>query len=102
LHHWSVWLALGWLMVAVVVWLSLSPSPPKGPDFPDSDKLLHGLTYLVLTGWFGQLYRSRAGRLGWVAGFAALGRGAGSDAGVGGCPRGVVGRRDPSFGDRAI
>jgi len=94
LHHRSVWLALGWLMVAVVVWLSLSPSPPKGPDFPDSDKLLHGLTYLVLTGWFGQLYRSRAGRLGWAAGFAALGA-------VLEVMQGVGGIREASWGDGA-
>lgn len=60
-------------MVAVVVWLSLSPSPPKGPDFPDSDKLMHGLTYLVLTVWFGQLYRSNGGRFGWALSLAAMG-----------------------------
>lgn len=73
LRYRAAWLAIGWLMVAVVVYLSLSPSPPKGPDFPDSDKLMHGLTYLVLTAWFGQLYRSVSGRLGWAVVFATLG-----------------------------
>lgn len=73
LRYRAVWLAIGWLMVAVVVYLSLSASPPKGPDFPDSDKLMHGLTYLVLTAWYGQLYRSGGGRLGWAVAFAALG-----------------------------
>jgi VanZ family protein len=92
LNYQPVWLALGWLMVAVVIWLSLSPSPPKGPDFPDSDKLMHGLTYLVLTGWFGQLYRSRVGRLGWAVGFAALGA-------VLEVMQGVGGVREASWGD---
>jgi VanZ family protein len=73
LRYGAIWQVMGWLMVAVVVYLSLSPSPPKGPDFPDSDKLMHGLTYLVLTVWFGQLYRSGGGRLGWATAFAAMG-----------------------------
>ena len=84
LNYRSVWLATGWLMVALVVYLSLSPSPPPGPDFPDSDKLMHGLTYLVLTGWFGQLYPSRIGRLVAALGFAAMGAGLELLQGLGG------------------
>lgn len=34
---------------------------------------MHGVTYLMLTAWFGQLHRSRGGRLGWAVAFAAMG-----------------------------
>jgi hypothetical protein len=36
----AIWLTLGWAMVAAIVWLSLTPSPPK-VDFEHSDKLGH-------------------------------------------------------------
>src|SRR5918992_3871322 len=58
-------------MVGVVVWLSLTPSPPK-VDFEQSDKVGHLLAYSVLMFWFGQLYVRRA-RFSYGAGFVALG-----------------------------
>ncbi|MDZ7826181.1 MAG: hypothetical protein U5R48_09445 [Gammaproteobacteria bacterium] len=84
LNYRTIWLAAGWLMVAVVVYLSLSPSAPRGPDFPDSDKLMHALTYLVLVAWFGQLYPSSPGRAAAVLGFAAMGAGLEVLQGMGG------------------
>jgi len=66
-----LWLALGWAMVAAVIWLSLTPSPPK-VDFEASDKLGHLLGYAVLMFWFAQLYTRRA-RVLYAAGFIAMG-----------------------------
>ena len=68
----ALWLALGWAMVVAVVWLSLTPSPPK-VDFQESDKLGHFVGYGTLMFWFSQLYAGRAARIGYAAGFAAMG-----------------------------
>jgi VanZ family protein len=59
-------------MVAGVVWLSLTPSPPK-VDFEQSDKVGHFLAYGGLMFWFSQLYFERKVRLAYAAGFAAMG-----------------------------
>ena len=67
-----VWLVLGWAMAGAIVWLSLTPSPPK-VDFEESDKLGHFLGYGALMFWFAQLYVARATRIGYAAGFAAMG-----------------------------
>jgi len=67
-----LWLGLGWTMVAVIVWLSLTPSPPK-VDFEQSDKVGHLLAYGGLMFWFCQLYLGRRTRLAYAAGFAAMG-----------------------------
>lgn len=67
-----LWLVLGWAMVAVIIWLSLTPSPPK-VDFEQSDKVGHFLAYGSLMFWFAQLYIARRTRLAYAAGFAAMG-----------------------------
>jgi VanZ family protein len=67
-----VWLAVGWAMVAVIVWLSLTPSPPK-VDFEQSDKVGHFLAYGGVMFWFAQLYAEPKARLGYAAGFVAMG-----------------------------
>lgn len=60
----GLWLALGWLLVAIIVYLSTSPKLPSVfPTFRASDKVSHLLAYLVLTGWFLQLYVRPASRL---------------------------------------
>ena len=59
-------------MVAGIVWLSLTPSPPK-VDFEHSDKVGHLLAYSSLMFWFAQLYVARKARLAYAAGFAAMG-----------------------------
>jgi VanZ family protein len=68
----AAWLALGWAMVLAVVWLSLTPSPPK-VDFEQSDKLGHLLGYGTLMFWFSQLYVGPKTRISYAAGFAAMG-----------------------------
>lgn len=67
-------LALGWVMVAAIVWLSLTPSPPK-LDVSFGDKLGHFAAYGGLMFWFCQLYARRATRIGYALGFAAMGIG---------------------------
>ena len=56
-------------MVAAIVWLSLTPSPPR-VRIDGGDKLGHLFAYGVLMFWFAQLY---ARRLGYAAGFIAMG-----------------------------
>jgi VanZ family protein len=69
----AIWLAVGWAMVASIVWLSLTPAPPK-LDFEQSDKLGHLLAYGMLMFWFAQLYRKTTRAL-YAAGFIAMGIG---------------------------
>lgn len=50
------WLCVGWAMVLLVIYFSLTANPPQVPKFQFSDKLEHLLAYFILMGWFGQLY----------------------------------------------
>jgi VanZ family protein len=68
----ALWLALGWAMVGAIVWLSLTPSPPT-LDFEQSDKLGHFAGYGVLMFWFCELHAARRARIGYGAGFVAMG-----------------------------
>jgi len=51
----GLWLAIGWLLIATVAYLSLTPSPPE-VDLLPYDKLRHGFTYACLMFWFGSVY----------------------------------------------
>lgn len=68
-----IWLAIGWAMVAAVVWLSLTPAPPQ-LELEQGDKLGHVLGYGSLMFWFSQLYRNWS-RVLYGAGFIAMGIG---------------------------
>ena len=70
----KVLIALGWAWVAAIVWLSLTPSPPK-VDFEQSDKLGHFLAYGSLMLWFCILYAATKARIGYAVGFIAMGVG---------------------------
>jgi VanZ family protein len=61
--------AIGWAIVAAIIWLSLTPSPPQ-VDVPYSDKIGHLASYGVLMSWFCQLYRTR---IFYAAGFILMG-----------------------------
>ena len=67
-------LAIGWGGAAAIVWLSLTPAPPK-LDFEHGDKLGHFLAYGVLMFWFCLLYLKTRVRILYAAGFIALGIG---------------------------
>lgn len=58
------WRIVGILMLGVVWWGCLTPSPPNIPQpFFDFDKLEHGFAYLVLAAWFAAIYRARRQRI---------------------------------------
>jgi VanZ family protein len=68
----KIWLALGWLWVAVIFYLSLTPHPPEPVHFWSVDKLEHALAYALVMLWFCQLEYLRV-RL--VVVFVAMGVG---------------------------
>lgn len=57
-----LWLGLGWLMVAGVVYLSLMPDPPQPVTFPFVDKAEHAAAFAWLALWFLQLVAARRRR----------------------------------------
>jgi VanZ family protein len=68
----KLWLATGWLLIAAVVYLSLTPAPPK-MDVPVGDKIGHVVAYSVLMFWFTQIYYERRSRMLIALGFVLLG-----------------------------
>ena len=72
MSNWRIaWATIGWGMVLLVIYLSLTPRPPAlvlGLQL--WDKASHTLTYLALTYWFAQLHERR---LAVVMGMLALG-----------------------------
>ncbi|MBZ0105213.1 MAG: VanZ family protein [Sulfuricella denitrificans] len=55
----TTWLAAGWLLIILIGYLSLVPSPPTPMRFPHADKLEHLIAYTVLMGWFCLIYPAR-------------------------------------------
>ena len=66
------WLVIGYLLVLLVIWLSLAPSPIELP-ITEGDKFSHLFAYFVLMSWFSNLYRGFVPRLGFAIGFIILG-----------------------------
>jgi VanZ family protein len=64
--------AVGWAMVAAVIWLSLTSNPPK-VDIEQGDKLGHLASYGTLMFWFSQLYVRKRTQALYALGFAAMG-----------------------------
>lgn len=62
--------AIGWLLVAAIIWLSLTPRPP---DVGAGDKLSHFAAYGTLMLWFAQLYRPTRTRVLYAVGFVIMG-----------------------------
>lgn len=74
LRYRPLWLALGWLLVAGVWYLSLIPQPPQfDPGIDCFDKISHFSAYATLMFWFMQLYQSGRTRLLYAFGFIAMG-----------------------------
>jgi VanZ family protein len=65
-------LALGWALLAAIVWLSLTPSPPS-IDIDQGDKLGHSFSYAAAMFCFAQLYLRTAVRARYAVGLVALG-----------------------------
>jgi len=57
-------------VAAVILWLSLAPSPPNPPRFLSWDKVQHALAYAFLTVLAGRffIYLYRSSVKGWFAG----------------------------------
>jgi hypothetical protein len=68
-----LWVTIGWALIALVVYLSLTSSPPEVLEFAFADKVKHLLAYSVLMGWFGQLYPSVKQQAFWAFIFCLLG-----------------------------
>ena len=69
-----LWLAVGWMGVLLIIYLSLTPVPIK-VHADEGDKLLHMAAYLVLMSWFVNLYETPPARILCAAGCIALGVG---------------------------
>jgi len=54
-----LWLAIGYALVMLVVYLSTTSTPIQGPDIPYQDKFFHTLAYFTLMAWFAQLYHDK-------------------------------------------
>ncbi len=55
-----LWLAIGYALVMLVVFLSLTSDPVHlDVEFPNQDKVFHGLAYFSLMAWFAQIYHDR-------------------------------------------
>jgi VanZ family protein len=82
LHH-RLWIALRILAPAIwacmILWLSLTPTPPQVPEPIDWDKLLHagayGLLTLLLVQMLPCVFRRAHGTTWLIAGLAAVGYG---------------------------
>jgi VanZ family protein len=66
-----LWLVLGWMLVLLVIYLSLTPAPITLP-IREGDKLSHAFAYFVLMSWFANLYPGLSVRARFAAGFIAL------------------------------
>jgi len=74
LRYRTFWLIIGYLLIALVVFLSLTSKPVQiDTNLPYQDKLLHALAYFVLTFWFMQIYHTRHQVFRWVVLFLCLG-----------------------------
>jgi VanZ family protein len=71
LHRFNLWSAIGWMLIATVIYLSLTPHPIE-IDIEQGDKLGHALAYFAMMMWFAQLYQRRS-HAWWGLGFIALG-----------------------------
>jgi VanZ family protein len=66
--------AAGWGIAALIVWLSLTPSPPQ-IDIEQGDKLGHFAAYGTLMFWFCLLYPRRRTRIAYALLWIAMGIG---------------------------
>ena len=58
-----LWIVTGYMLVALVVYLSLTSNPiDTGMSFPYEDKLYHAFAYFTLMFWFSQIYHGRLQR----------------------------------------
>jgi hypothetical protein len=66
------WRTVGGLLIALVIYLSLTPYPIEVP-IEGSDKYDHSLAYAALMFWFAQIHPSRGARIGLAIAFVLMG-----------------------------
>ncbi|MDH5389299.1 MAG: VanZ family protein [Gammaproteobacteria bacterium] len=70
----KLWLAIGYALVTLVVYLSVTSNPPDpGIEIPNFDKVGHTLAYFLMMGWFAQIYHVKKQRIIYALSFIALG-----------------------------
>lgn len=52
----KTWQAVGWALVGLVAWLSLTPKPPELPSILAWDKAQHIAAYATLAYWYGMAF----------------------------------------------
>ena len=70
-----MWVGIGWLLVATIVYLSLATINVDVAKVPNGDKVGHIVAYAVAAFWFMQLYKSGRSRSIIALGLALLGVG---------------------------
>jgi len=74
LRYRKLWLIVGYLLIALVIFLSLTSSPVQfDTSLPYQDKLFHALAYFSITFWFMQIYHIKHHVFQWVIFFLCLG-----------------------------
>ena len=74
LRYRKLWLIIGYMLIALVIFLSLTSSPVRiNTNLPYQDKLFHALAYFSLTFWFMQIYHIRHHVFRWIMFFLCLG-----------------------------
>ena len=68
-----LWLTVGWVLILLVVFFSLTPEPPEMIQFEQGDKFGHLFAYLSLMLWFANLYSRRKNRISLAMAFLAMG-----------------------------
>lgn len=72
-YRW-LWLLIGYSLIVLIVYLSLTSHPVQiDMRLPYQDKLFHMLAYFSLTFWFMQLYHVRQHMVFWLIFFLCLG-----------------------------
>ena len=74
LRHRRLWLSIGFALVGLVIYLSLTPKPIDAGEM-GGVKIGHFFAYFVLMLWFAQLIRAWPGRIAVAAAFAVMGVG---------------------------
>ncbi len=70
----TIWLVIGWMLVLLIIYLSLTPEPIEMP-VEQGDKLSHVAAYLVLMSWFANVDQGTSQRITCAAGCIGLGVG---------------------------
>jgi VanZ family protein len=73
LKYRKLWITVGFSLVLLVVYLSLTRNPPAPLTFDNADKFEHVLAYATLSFWFCQIYL--LARLGVVVSMVLIGLG---------------------------